>query len=592
MSRITFNLAAKCDKAGRSQNQDNYWVCPDLAKWDAPVDGVVGTDEDVELSDKGALLVVADGMGGMNAGEVASELVIKGIQKKFSQIPDAILGDGAQIQKFIREAIVEADESVKQYAKAHREAEGLGSTIVLLWLLGDKAYCGWCGDSRIYRFNPNNELVRLSHDHSYVQSLVDEGKISEDEAFDHPDGNVITKALGDNGNKADPELKVYDVYQRDVFMLCSDGLCGLLQDAEINKIIADNCTSSKDALAALWEAGEKAHWTDNATIDVLNVVEGGKLAKGRPDGYPVVAKKPAVKKGDEKPQVISDGNGILSKILKPPYLYIIALVSLCLLGLALFHVFGGKKDAGSTNHEFSVEAPQQEVIDDNNNTSGNQNNNGGDSQSQQGQNGNNSGNQGNQSNGGNGGRPGRNNSGNGPGNQNNNGGNSQVQQGQNGNNSGNQGGQSNGNNGGIQGAIDQLHQGSGNNGGNSGNPNGQTTEVHPSQDYTNLVNSVLNDYNNAKKAYSIVKQKGWRSRENDDAVSHFMSTISENLRVLEGDTRNYNALPNSKKQEINAAKGFVTEINNNYRQYPTAPPRNQYNDSYEGDDVYGGSRSL
>ena len=65
----------------------------------------------------------------------------------------------------------------------------------------------------------------MSHDHSYVQSLVDEGRIPEEEAFDHPDGNIITKALGDNGNKADPELRIYDVYQRDVFLLCSDGLC-------------------------------------------------------------------------------------------------------------------------------------------------------------------------------------------------------------------------------------------------------------------------------------------------------------------------------------------------------------------------------
>ena len=276
MSRIIFNLAAKCDAAGRSQNQDNYWVCPDLTKWNAPTDKVLGTDEDVELSDKGALLVVADGMGGMNAGEVASQLVIEGIKKKFSKIPDSLLSNEAEIMSFIHSAIVESDESIKKYAKEHREAEGLGSTIVLLWLLNGRAFCGWCGDSRIYRFNPNNELVRLSHDHSYVQSLVDEGKITEEEAFDHPDGNIISKALGDNGNKAEPEIRVYDVYSRDVFLLCSDGLCGLLQDTEINDIIQETCTSSKDSLDALWKKGEKAGWSDNATIDLLCIVEGGK----------------------------------------------------------------------------------------------------------------------------------------------------------------------------------------------------------------------------------------------------------------------------------------------------------------------------
>ena len=319
MSRIIFNLAAKCDAAGRSQNQDNYWVCPDLTEWNVPTDKVLGTDEDVELSEKGALLVVADGMGGMNAGEVASKLVIDGIKKKFSNVPDSILTNEAEIMSFIHTAIVESDESIKKYAKEHKEAEGLGSTIVLLWLLNGRAFCGWCGDSRIYRFNPNNELVRLSHDHSYVQSLVDEGKISEEEAFDHPDGNIISKALGDNGNKAEPEIRVYDVYSRDVFMLCSDGLCGLLQDSELNDIISRDCTSSKETLNFLWKEGEKVGWSDNATIDVLCIVDGGKPAKGRPDGYPKIAKKPVDRKDQHKPQIVSGGDNIVAKLLKPPY---------------------------------------------------------------------------------------------------------------------------------------------------------------------------------------------------------------------------------------------------------------------------------
>lgn len=358
MSRIVFNLAAKCDAAGRSQNQDNYWVCPDLTKWNAPVDKIVGTDEDVELSDKGALLVVADGMGGMNAGEVASKLVIEGVKKKFSNIPDSILTNESEIQKFIYDAIVESDELIKKFAKDHKDAEGLGSTIVLLWLLNGRAFCGWCGDSRIYRFNPNNELVRLSHDHSYVQSLVDEGKITEEEAFEHPDGNIISKALGDNGNKAEPELYTYDVYQRDVFMLCSDGLCGLLQDNEINDVISNDCTSSKETLKSLWEKGAQIGWSDNATIDVLCIVDGGKPAKGRPDGYPIVAKKSVREKDLNKPQIVSGGENVFAKILKPPYLYIIAIIAIALLGLALYNAFGGKGTEESSNHEFTIEVSE------------------------------------------------------------------------------------------------------------------------------------------------------------------------------------------------------------------------------------------
>ena len=116
MSRIIFNLAAKTDRAGRpsSPNQDNLWVCPDLTNFGAPIDKIVGTDEDVELSDKGALLVIADGMGGMNAGEVASKLVIDGIKKKFSNIPKSILTDESEIKQFISNAMIESDESIKQ----------------------------------------------------------------------------------------------------------------------------------------------------------------------------------------------------------------------------------------------------------------------------------------------------------------------------------------------------------------------------------------------------------------------------------------------------------------------------------------------
>ena len=290
MSRITFNIAAKCDKAGRAQNQDNYWVCPNLDNIQDT--SAIGNDADVELSTKGALMVVADGMGGMKSGEKASEFVIEGIKAKFRNIPDSILTDDNAITSFIKDAIIQADQSIKEYAKIHRESEGMGSTIVLLWMLGEKAYCGWCGDSRIYCYNPQNTLVRLSHDHSYVQSLVDEGKITEDEAFDHPDGNIITRSLGDSGEKANPETKIYPIHRRDVFLLCSDGLCGLVNDAKIDSILADNCTSSKDALSALWKEGEREGWSDNATIEVACIIEGGTTPTRKAAGYDEGKPKP------------------------------------------------------------------------------------------------------------------------------------------------------------------------------------------------------------------------------------------------------------------------------------------------------------
>lgn len=349
MSRITFNIAAKCDKAGRAQNQDNYWVCPNLDK----IGDIssVGNDHDVELSAKGALLVVADGMGGMNSGEKASEFVIEGIKSRFANIPLEILSDDNAIITFIKNAIVESDKTIKAYAKDHKESEGMGSTIVLVWMLGEKAYCGWCGDSRIYCYNPQNSLVRLSHDHSYVQSLVDDGKITEDEAFDHPDGNIITRSLGDSGEAANPETKIYPIHRRDVFLLCSDGLCGLLNDTQIEEILADNCTSSEDALKALWAKGQQEGWSDNATIEIACVTDGGVTPTRKAAGYdegkpkPVVAKKPIKKDTNVMPNFWQTNK---------QYIIIVAIIALVALGIILFFS-KDKKTGGSSNQEFNVE---------------------------------------------------------------------------------------------------------------------------------------------------------------------------------------------------------------------------------------------
>jgi len=363
MSRITFNIAAKCDKAGRVQNQDNFWVCPNLDNIQDT--SSIGNDSDIELSSKGTLLVVADGMGGMKSGEKASECVIEGIKAKFRSIPEDILGDDNAITIFIKNAIIEADQIIKDYAKNHRESEGMGSTIVLLWLLGEKAYCGWCGDSRIYCYNPQNSLVRLSHDHSYVQSLVDEGKISEEDAFDHPDGNIIIRSLGDSGEKANPETKIYPVHRRDVFLLCSDGLCGLLNDSKIETILADNCTSSNDALNALWKEGEKEGWTDNATIEVACVTEGGTTPSRRAFGYNEGRPKPTpiTKPKDNK---IKKDTDVLPNFWQnnKQYILIVAIVAIVAMGIIWFFS-RDKKEGSSSKQEFNVEQPENTEVQDN-----------------------------------------------------------------------------------------------------------------------------------------------------------------------------------------------------------------------------------
>jgi serine/threonine protein phosphatase PrpC len=221
-------MAARCEAAGRPNNEDNYQLDDNLSdnSWGFTADA------EVSLGEKGALLVVCDGMGGMNAGEVASDIAVKTIKEWFTteKLTDATI---AAPCKYIASAIVAADAAIKAHSKTNPDTEGMGSTIVLAWLLGQKVYVGWCGDSRCYRFNPALGLERLSHDHSYVQELVDAGKLTEELAFDHPNNNIITRSLGDPRGAAQPDTKEFDLYDQDIILLCSDGLCGTLRDNEM-----------------------------------------------------------------------------------------------------------------------------------------------------------------------------------------------------------------------------------------------------------------------------------------------------------------------------------------------------------------------
>ena len=272
-NNILFRMAARCEAAGRPNNEDNYQLDDNLSdnSWGFTADA------EVSLGEKGALLVVCDGMGGMNAGEVASDIAVKTIKEWFTtdKLTDRAI---AAPCKYIASAIVAADAAIKAHSKTNPDTEGMGSTIVLAWLLGQKVYVGWCGDSRCYRFNPTLGLERLSHDHSYVQELVDAGKLTEELAFDHPNNNIITRSLGDPRGAAQPDTKEFDLYNQDIILLCSDGLCGTLRDNEIAELIKQHQTSMQECRDALWDADEAAGWTDNTTIALAQIISGGKDA--------------------------------------------------------------------------------------------------------------------------------------------------------------------------------------------------------------------------------------------------------------------------------------------------------------------------
>lgn len=282
----------------RTNNEDNFVICPDLSQnnWFVPRGAGV-----MDLNDSGCLLVVADGMGGMNAGEVASAIAVETVQQMFG---DARLSKIAEregdIEKFMRKVIVSADSNIKSRVKTDPSTSGMGTTIVMAWAVRGYVYVSWCGDSRAYCYNPQSGLVRLSKDHSYVQQLVDEGKLDPELAFDHPNSNIIMKSLGDSPVKADPDFVKRKLSTSDVILLCSDGLCGLCRDQQIQEVIEasdiDNLDQVKSNLIAA-ALGEGGH--DNVTVALMHCVDVKEDELAKTSNFGVM--KPQTPVQQEKP---------------------------------------------------------------------------------------------------------------------------------------------------------------------------------------------------------------------------------------------------------------------------------------------------
>ncbi len=216
-------------------------------------------------------LILADGMGGAAAGEFASMLAVQNVKKHivqnlFEKQPEDFLSVDRTI--FLENWIKEANAEIHQKASENPELEGMGTTLVAALVFRNALAIAHVGDSRAYRFQ-NNELAAITKDHSLVQELIDEGKITPKEAFTHPNRNIITRAMG-----VSPEVMVdrknLTLQQGDLILICSDGLCGFVEDESIHKIVANNYKPEGTDLTALGENLIKAAYLngggDNITI--------------------------------------------------------------------------------------------------------------------------------------------------------------------------------------------------------------------------------------------------------------------------------------------------------------------------------------
>ncbi len=290
MSNVKYRLLAYSNAAGKFNpeapqqgNEDNYEISFDIGK--GIFKGVF--DQDTEMPECGILMCVADGMGGMNAGEVASDIAVKTVDQYFAagKITPNIALDSQKRRVYLEKVIVAADSNIKEDAKNNSEHSGMGSTIILAWIVDNSITISWCGDSRAYRFNPSKGIELLSKDHSYVQELADKGVITYEDTFDHPQNNIVTRSLGDPNKKAIPESREFPVYENDIILLCSDGLSGVLRDRKtyyrdgelipgenLEDIIAAHSSSLVDCRDALWAAAERADWYDNVTTLLCKII--------------------------------------------------------------------------------------------------------------------------------------------------------------------------------------------------------------------------------------------------------------------------------------------------------------------------------
>lgn len=210
---------------------------------------------------QGGLWVVADGMGGHEAGEVASGLIIDSLRQ---------LQPSASLEQFIaaaETALAQVNLKLQEQAAQHYQRRTIGSTVVVLLTYRDQAACLWVGDSRIYRLR-GGKLEQLTRDHSHVQELIERGLIDAQEAHTHPHANVITRAVGSQNELMVDKLTV-QLNPGDVFLLCSDGLNKMVDDDEIATLLdAPNSHSSAQSLiqTALTRGAD-----DNVTAAVVSI---------------------------------------------------------------------------------------------------------------------------------------------------------------------------------------------------------------------------------------------------------------------------------------------------------------------------------
>lgn len=222
----------------------------------------------IERPDHFKLAVLADGMGGHNAGDIASEMTIQEMKQAFLQVETEILEDVELRKRWLQNTVSQINEQIYIYSLSHEGCEGMGTTVIAAVL--DEQHSSIChvGDSRVYHFTESSYQL-ITRDHSFVNALLEKGAISEEEALNHPKKNLILKAVG---TEATIESDLFDVplTEESYLLICSDGLSNKLTPEEMAAILTLPL-SLKDKGKKLVQLANDSGGEDNISLILISM---------------------------------------------------------------------------------------------------------------------------------------------------------------------------------------------------------------------------------------------------------------------------------------------------------------------------------
>ena len=231
----------------------------------------IGADADIGLA------VLADGMGGYNAGEVASGIAVAMLTTEMKQAldnsePQSIDGSGETLaEKFVRENSAKANAAIYQTAKSQPQYSGMGTTLVVALFFDNRMTIGHIGDSRLYRLR-KDVFEQVTRDHSLLQEQIDSGMITKEQARYSQNKNLVTRAVGIDP-EVETEIHTYNVEPGDIYLLCSDGLSDMVQDEDIHSTLSTLQSNLPLAAKQLVQLANDSGGRDNISVILVRILE-------------------------------------------------------------------------------------------------------------------------------------------------------------------------------------------------------------------------------------------------------------------------------------------------------------------------------